>query len=67
MVSSSSFELLVNKGQVEFSTKGGEKRKVGANQRLFFRIGEPLSEPVELNLVESETFFGTGNFNFNRR
>lgn len=68
-VSSGTFELWVEKGLVEFSSKSGEKRKVGANQKLVWKTDEALPAPVECNMIESATFFGAGgeSFDFNRR
>ncbi len=69
LVSSSSFELYVAEGKVEFTSKAGEKRLVGAGQQLVWNTSETLPVVAESNVVESEAFFGSGNkgFEFNRR
>lgn len=68
-ISSGSFELYVAQGKVEFTSKAGEKRQVGAGQQLVWNITESLPAVAESNVVESEAFFGSGekSFQFNRR
>jgi len=68
-ISSSSFELYVAEGKVEFTNKAGEKRQVGAGQQLIWKTSEALPAVAESNVVESEAFFGAGGkeFEFNRR
>ncbi|HNX74445.1 MAG TPA: FecR domain-containing protein [Candidatus Rifleibacterium sp.] len=68
IVSSSSFELYVANGKVEFTNKTGEKRQVGAGQQLIWNTSEALPTVVETNVVESEAIFGSGDrsFEFNR-
>ena len=69
LVSSGSFELYVAEGKVEFTSKTGEKRQVGAGQQLVWNTAEALPAVAETNVVESEAFFGSGDkgFEFNRR
>lgn len=67
VVTSGTFELIVEKGLVEFSTRAGEKRKIPAGKKIRYLAGQPLPEAHEVNLVESESLFGSGGFNFNRR
>ncbi len=69
LISSSSFELYVAEGKVEFTSKSGEKRQVGAGQHLVWNTSEALPAVAESNVVESEAFFGSGSkgFEFNRR
>lgn len=68
-ISSSSFELYVAEGKVEFTSQAGEKRQVGAGQQLVWKTSEALPAVAETNVVESEAFFGSGDkgFEFNRR
>lgn len=69
LISSSSFELYVAEGKVEFTSKTGEKRQVGAGQQLVWNTSEALPAVAETNVVESEAFFGSDKkgFEFNRR
>lgn len=69
LISSGSFELYVAEGKVEFTSKTGEKRQVGAGQQLVWNTAEALPSVTETNVVESEAFFGSGakGFEFNRR
>ena len=68
LISSGSFELYVAEGKVEFTSKTGEKRQVGAGQQLVWNTSEALPAVTETNVVESEAFFGSGakGFEFNR-
>lgn len=70
IVSSDTFELWVEEGQVEFTASNGDKQKVSANQKLQWQVNEgSLPQPVNFNLLESEDFFGAKgeNFKFNQR
>lgn len=70
LVSSDTFELWVEEGQVEFVALDGSKQKVSANQKLQWKVGEgPLPQPANFNLLESEDFFGSKDesFKFNNR
>lgn len=67
VVSTDTFELIVEKGLVEFSTKSGEKRKIAAGNKIKYNVGQPLPEVAGSNLIESEALFGSDGFNFNRR
>lgn len=68
-ISSSSFELYVAQGKVEFTSTAGEKRLVGPGQQLVWDTAETLPAVAESNVIESESFFGTDgkSFEFNRR
>jgi len=70
LVSSDSFELWVEEGQVEFTAKDGSKQKVSASQKLQWQVEQgPLPKPESFNLLESEDFFGNKDesFKFNTK
>lgn len=70
IVSSDTFELWVEEGQVEFTASNGAKQRVSASQKLQWKVNEgPLPQPENFNLLESEDFFGNKgeNFKFNQR
>lgn len=67
VVTQDGFELLVEKGVVEFTATNGSKKKVTAAQKIMWKTSEELPEPAEVNLIESESFFGESSFRFNQR
>lgn len=70
LVSSDSFELWVEEGQVEFTSSKGDKQRVAAGQKLQWKIDEgDLPQATSFNLLESESFFGNNDesFKFNSR
>jgi len=70
LVSSDSFELWVEEGQVEFTARNGSKQKVSASQKIQWKVNDsPLPQAENFNLLESEGFFGNKDesFKFNSR
>lgn len=69
IVKEDSFELWVEKGEVEFTSKNGQKRRVSAGKNIRWDTAKPLPEASEHSFVDSEAIFGTGqgSFDFNRR
>ncbi len=69
IVSDKSFELWVEKGEVEFTSKDGQKQKVSAGKSIKWDVSKPLPEAKEHNFVDAEAIFGSGqsSFDLNRR
>ena len=69
VISENSLQIFVEKGLVEFTSNRGEKQKIAAGKKLSWNPEEKLPDPSEINLLESESFFGNSGsrFDFNRR
>jgi len=69
IVAGDSIMIIVESGKVAFTSKGGENREISAGKKLIWKITEPLAAVSDSNLIDSESFFGSGisSFEFERR